>query len=134
VAGSIAATMSEYVSLEVDEGVGVIRIDRPPANAIDLRLATELLQAIHDAAGRDDVGSLVLWGGERLFAAGADIKAMVEWGPDEVRPSVDALGAACDLLEEIPPISIAAINGWNRLNIAARTPAGTYRAARSRAA
>jgi len=112
VAGSIAATMSEYVSLEVDEGVGVIRIDRPPANAIDLRLATELLQAIHDAAGRDDVGSLVLWGGERLFAAGADIKAMVEWGPDEVRPSVDALGAACDLLEEIPPISIAAINGF----------------------
>ena len=53
-----------------------------------------------------------MWGGERIFAAGADIKAMAEWGPDEVRPSVDALGAACDLLEEIPKISIAAVNGF----------------------
>ena len=104
--------MTDHVSLEVDDGVGVIRMDRPPANAIDLRLATELLEAIRDAAERDDVGSLVLWGGERIFAAGADIKAMAEWGPDEVRPSVDALGAACDLLEEIPKISIAAVNGF----------------------
>ncbi len=104
--------MTDHVSLEVDDGVGVIRMDRPPANAIDLRLATELLEAIRDAAGRDDVGSLVLWGGERIFAAGADIKAMAEWGPDEVRPSVDALGAACDLLGEIPTISIAAVNGF----------------------
>ena len=37
---------------------------------------------------------------------------MVEWGPDEVKPSVDALGAACDLLEAIDTISIAAVNGF----------------------
>ena len=104
--------MAGYVSLDVDQGVGVVRIDRPPANAIDLQLATELGSTIGEAAERADVGALVVWGGERIFAAGADIKAMAEWGPDEVRPSVDALGAACDLLESIPKVCIAAVNGY----------------------
>jgi enoyl-CoA hydratase/carnithine racemase len=104
--------MGDFVSLEVDDGVGIVRIDRPPANVIDLQLSTELGTAIEEAAGRDDVGALVVWGGERIFAAGADIKQMVNWGPDEVRPTVDALGGASDLLEEIPKISIAAVNGY----------------------
>jgi enoyl-CoA hydratase/carnithine racemase len=104
--------MADHVRLEVDDGVAIVRIDRSPANAIDLQLATELGAAIEDAAARDDVGALVVWGGERIFAAGADVKAMVEWGPDEVRPSVDALGAACDLLESTPMVSIAAVNGF----------------------
>lgn len=104
--------MGAYVTLEVDDGVGMVRLDRPPANAIDLQLATELNDAIARAADDDEVGALVLWGGERIFAAGADIKAMVEWGPEEARPSVDALGAVCDQLEAIPKVSIAAINGY----------------------
>jgi enoyl-CoA hydratase/carnithine racemase len=37
---------------------------------------------------------------------------MAEWGPDEVRPSVDALGAACDALETIPKVVIAAVTGF----------------------
>jgi len=104
--------MADFVRLEVDDGVGIVRLDRPPANVIDLQLATELGSAIEEAASRDEVGALVLWGGERIFAAGADIKQMVRWGPDEVRPTVDALGGASDLLEEIPKISIAAVNGY----------------------
>jgi enoyl-CoA hydratase/carnithine racemase len=104
--------MGEYVRLEVEDGVGMIRLDRPPANAIDLQLATELNDAIARAADDDEVGALVLWGGERIFAAGADIKAMVEWSSEEARPSVDALGAVCDRLEAIPKVSIAAINGY----------------------
>ncbi|MGZ8630271.1 MAG: enoyl-CoA hydratase/isomerase family protein [Actinomycetota bacterium] len=104
--------MGEHVRLEIDDGVGVVRLDRPPANAIDLRVGLELQEAIGEASERDDVGALVLWGGERIFAAGADIKAMAVWGPDEVKPSVDALGAACDMLEASPKISIAAVNGY----------------------
>jgi enoyl-CoA hydratase/carnithine racemase len=98
--------------LEVDDGVGVIRLDRPPANAIDLEMGVALQAAIGEAAERDDVGAIVVWGGRKIFAAGADIKAMATWGPDEVRPSVDALGTACDLLEQIPKVSIAAVNGY----------------------
>jgi enoyl-CoA hydratase/carnithine racemase len=104
--------MGGYVQLEVDDGVGVIRLDRPPANAIDLALAEELQIAIREADGRHDVGAIVLSGGPKIFAAGADIKAMATWGPEEVRPSVDALGEACDLLEAIDTVSIAAVNGY----------------------
>ena len=98
--------------LEVDDGVGVIRLDQPPANAIDLAMGLALQDAIREAAERDDVGAIVVWGGRKIFAAGADIKAMATWGPDEVKPSVDALGGACELLEEIAEPSIAAVNGF----------------------
>ena len=104
--------MPELVHLEVDDGVGVIRLDRPPANAISLQLSIELLDALEDAGSRDDVGALVLWGGPKLFAAGADIKEMVDHGPDEIREQVTKLGDACDLLEVTPKISIAAITGF----------------------
>lgn len=104
--------MWEDVHLEVDDGVGVVRLDRPPANAFDLRMGIELQEAVREADDRDDVGAIVVWGGPKLFAAGADIKAMAEWGPDEVKPSVDALGDACDLLEAVGTVSIAAVNGF----------------------
>lgn len=104
--------MGSYVRLEVDDGVGLIRLDRPPANAFDLQMGLELGEAVQEAGERDDVGALVLWGGERIFAAGADVKAMATWGPEEVRPSVEALGGACDRLEALPKVSIAAVNGY----------------------
>jgi enoyl-CoA hydratase len=104
--------MPELVRLEVDDGVGLVRLDRPPANAISLQLSIELLDALEEAGSRDDVGALVLWGGPKLFAAGADIKEMVDHGPDEIREQVSKLGDACDLLEATPKISIAAITGF----------------------
>jgi enoyl-CoA hydratase/carnithine racemase len=104
--------MGEFVRLDVSDGVGVVRLERPPANAIDLRVGLELQQAIGEAGAREDVGAIVIWGGQRIFAAGADIKAMAGWGPDEVRPSVEALASACGLLEDLAKISIAAVNGY----------------------
>ena len=104
--------MGEFVRLEVQDGVGIIRLDRPPANAIDLQVGLELLDAIREAEASERVGAIVVWGGPQIFAAGADVKAMATWGPEEVRPSVDALGDAADLLERIPKISIAAVNGY----------------------
>lgn len=104
--------MPEFVHLQVDDGVGIVRLDRPPANAISLQLSMDLLDALEEAVSRDDVGALVLWGGRKLFAAGADIKEMVDHGPDEIREQVTKLGDACDLLEAMPKVSIAAITGF----------------------
>ena len=104
--------MGEFVTLEVDDGVGIVRLARPPANAIDNRTGRELGEVFREAAGRDDVGALVLWGGPKIFAAGADIKAMADFGPDDIRPVVSALGDALDLLESMPKVSLAVINGY----------------------
>ena len=104
--------MPELVHLDVDDGVGIVRLDRPPANAISLQLSIELLRALQEAGSRDDVGALVLWGGPNLFAAGADIKEMVDLDHDGIREQVTELGDACDLLEAMPKVSIAAITGF----------------------
>jgi enoyl-CoA hydratase/carnithine racemase len=104
--------MPELVHLEVDDGVGIVRLDRPPANAISLQLSIELVDALEHAGSRDDVGAIVLWGGPKLFAAGADIKEMVDHDQDEIREQVTKLGDACELLEVTPKISIAAITGF----------------------
>src|SRR5713101_8094222 len=104
--------MGECVRLEVEDGVGTVLLDRPPANAIDHQMGRELQETFQEAAGRDDVGAIVIWGGPRIFAAGADIKAMAAFGPDQIRPVVGALGDALDLLETMPKVSIAAINGY----------------------
>jgi enoyl-CoA hydratase/carnithine racemase len=104
--------MGALVSLAVTDGVGLVRLDNPPANAIDLAMGKALHDAIVEADGRADVGAIVVWGGPKIFAAGADVGAMATWGPEEVRPSVDALGDVCDLLEAIDTVSIAAVNGY----------------------
>jgi enoyl-CoA hydratase/carnithine racemase len=100
------------VRLTVDDGVGIVRLDRPPANALSAAVGVQLRETIADVARRDDVGAVVVWGGEHLFAAGADIKEMAEFGPAEIAPVVGALGDAIDALEAMPKISIAAVTGY----------------------
>jgi len=101
-----------FVSVEVEGRVGTVRIDRPPVNAINRAVSEELLAAIREAGERDDVGVVVLWGGPRIFAAGADLEEMAGRSPEEVRPDVTALGEACLALEQLPKLAIAAINGY----------------------
>lgn len=104
--------MGEFVRLDVDGAVATIRLDRPPANAISRQVSDELRDAVLEAGERDDVRAVVVWGGPKIFAAGADIKDMVGWGPEEVRPVVSALGDALLVLEEVPKVTIAAIEGY----------------------
>ncbi|HXF73025.1 MAG TPA: enoyl-CoA hydratase/isomerase family protein [Actinomycetota bacterium] len=104
--------MGASVSLEVEGRVATVRIDRPPANAIAREVSEGLLAVVREAGERDDVGAVVLWGGPRIFSAGADLREMAGRGPEEVRPQVAALGEACAALEELPKVTIAAINGY----------------------
>ena len=105
--------MGEFVRLEVQDGVGVIRLDRPPANAIDLQVGLELQDAIHEAEASERVGAHRRVGrSEDLRGRARTSSRWPTWGPEEVRPSVDALGDAADLLERIPKVSIAAVNGY----------------------
>ncbi|MET0767821.1 MAG: enoyl-CoA hydratase-related protein [Aeromicrobium sp.] len=68
--------MSEFARLEVSDGVGTIWLDRPKMNALNAQMQDELSVAASEADTRDDVAAVVVYGGERVFAAGADVKEM----------------------------------------------------------
>jgi len=104
--------MGDLVRLEVEDGVGTIRLERPPMNAINDMLVDELTSAATEAARREDVGAVVIWGGEKIFAAGADVKMMVPMTPLEVKPMITAMQETFNVVEEIPKVIIAAINGY----------------------
>ena len=104
--------MGEFVRIDTEGGVATIRIDRPPANALARPVSLELSEAAGTVAGDEAVRAVVVWGGERIFAAGADIRKMVGYGPDEIASDVGALEQACRDLEAIPKVTIAAINGF----------------------
>src|SRR5262245_40492345 len=66
--------VGEFVHLEVKDAVATIRLDRPKMNAINGRLREELAEAAGLADADPAVRAVILYGGERVFAAGADIK------------------------------------------------------------
>lgn len=95
-----------------DGPVATIRLDRPPANALSLAVSLELQRAAVTVAADPEVRAVVVWGGERIFAAGADIAEMADQGPREVEPQVAALERACRDLEAVPKPVIAAISRY----------------------
>jgi enoyl-CoA hydratase/carnithine racemase len=105
-------TEPEFVTLQVEDGVGTIRLDRPKMNAINEQLHREVRAAAQEAAGREDVRAVVLYGGERVFAAGADIKAMAEldrtgmvaWGRELQNSFIE--------VARVPKPVIAAVTGY----------------------
>lgn len=104
--------MAEFVSVEVSQGVATIQLDRPPMNALCLQMQREIKAAAQDISARSDVGAVVLYGGPKVFAAGADIKEMLGMSyQDMVRAGV-GLQDAFTAVARIPQPTIAAITGY----------------------
>ncbi|WP_033340243.1 enoyl-CoA hydratase/isomerase family protein [Catenuloplanes japonicus] len=104
--------MGEFVRLEIKDGIGTIRLDRPKMNALNIQVQEELRAAATAAGTDDEVRAVVVYGGERVFAAGADIKEMA--GMDYARMSAraGALSSAFDTVARIPKPVVAAITGY----------------------
>jgi enoyl-CoA hydratase/carnithine racemase len=104
--------MGEFVRLEVADGVGTIRLDRPKMNALNVQVQEEIRAAAAEASDRDDVKAVVVWGGENVFAAGADIKEMADMSYTDMVRRSGALQSAFSAVARIPKPVIAAINGY----------------------
>jgi enoyl-CoA hydratase len=91
-------------------GVELLRLDRPPLNALCVALLQELAGHARDIAGDPHVKAVVVTGSERAFAAGADISEFT--GQDAARAASEAFRAAGDALGAIPRPVIAAVNGF----------------------
>ncbi len=105
-------TGREFVRLEVEEGVGTIRLDRPKMNALNAQVQEEIRSAAAEATERDDVKAVVVWGGERVFAAGADIKEMADMSYTDMIKRSSGLTTAFSAVARIPKPVVAAINGY----------------------
>jgi len=103
---------SEFVTLQVEDGVGTIRLDRGKMNEINEQLHLEVRAAAMEAERRDEVRAVVLYGGERVFAAGADIKAMAELDGTSMVAWGRELTASFTHVAKIPKPVIAAITGY----------------------
>jgi len=104
--------VGEFVRLEVDGAVGTIRLDRPKMNAIDNQLRSELEECAREATQRADVRAVVLYGGERVFAAGADIKEMAEMSYTDMVKRSGGLQSAFTAVARIPKPVVAAVTGY----------------------
>jgi enoyl-CoA hydratase/carnithine racemase len=104
--------MAEHVRLEVEDGVATIRIDRPKMNALNAQVQEDIREAATDASGRDDVRAVVLYGGERVFAAGADIKEMADLSYTDMVARSARLQAAFTAVAKIPKPVVAAVTGY----------------------
>src|SRR3954465_10194990 len=104
--------MPEFVTLQADGAVGVIRLDRPPVNPTHSQVNAELLAAAQEATARPEIRAVVVYGGERVFAAGADIQKMAALSSREVSSFGATLTAAIDAVGRIPKPVIAAIAGY----------------------
>jgi enoyl-CoA hydratase len=90
------------------DGVALVRLDRPKANAVSAAVLGQLEAAATEL--RDDPpGAVVLWGGRRIFAAGADIVELEGIGAAAVGAN---FAGALNALASIPRATIAAVNGF----------------------
>jgi|GEM_PF-13914 fatty-acyl-CoA synthase len=65
----------QYLSLEVEDGVGILTINRPPGNAISVDLAEEFVSMAGDLAANDEVRCVILRSElPKYFMVGADLK------------------------------------------------------------
>ncbi|EEP73814.1 enoyl-CoA hydratase/isomerase [Micromonospora sp. ATCC 39149] len=104
--------MSEFVRLETRDGIGTIRLDRPPMNALNKQVQEELRAAAVEAAADPGVRAVIVYGGEKVFAAGADIKEMADMSYVDMAERAADLSSALGAFARIPKPVVAAITGY----------------------
>jgi enoyl-CoA hydratase/carnithine racemase len=104
--------MSELVQVEVEGGIATIRLNRPPVNALNFEVQDDLHAAALEVTGRRDVSAVIIYGGEKVFAAGADVKQMQTMTYTDMVDRSAALQAAFIAIARIPKPTVAAITGY----------------------
>lgn len=104
--------MSNEVLVGVErrsDGVAVVRLDNPKVNALSQALLSRLADVATELTA-DPPGAVVITGGDRLLAAGADISEF--GGPGEAEAIGAGFHRALDAVAAIPRFVIAAVSGF----------------------
>lgn len=105
--------MGEFVTVSTDDhAVATVRLDRAPVNALNEQVWRELGDAAARCSEDPDIGAVVLWGGPKVFAAGADVKQMKDISYQQFFAASGGLQQSLQAFARVPKIVIAAINGY----------------------
>jgi enoyl-CoA hydratase/carnithine racemase len=104
--------VGEFVRVEVADQIATIRLDRPKMNALNAQVQDEIAEAAAQVSGDAGVAAVVLYGGERVFAAGADIKEMADMSYAQMASRSAALQASFTAVARIPKPVVAAVTGY----------------------
>jgi enoyl-CoA hydratase len=104
--------VTDTVRLEVEGAVATIRVDRPPVNALNSEIQDGLRSAAQECSRREDIRAVILYGGEKVFVAGADVKEFHVMSPQEMQRRGPDLTGALDAVANIPKPVIAAVTGY----------------------
>src|SRR6266702_421394 len=104
--------MGEFVRVETDHAVAVIRLDRPPMNALNAQVQEEIAAAAAQVTADQAIRAAVIYGGEKVFAAGADIKEMADASYSQMSADTRRLQEAFTAVAKIPKPVVAAITGY----------------------
>jgi enoyl-CoA hydratase len=102
--------LSQYIQIEEAGDVAVVRIDRPPANALDLDLLAEGHE-VRERLAREEPAAVVLIGRDRFFSAGLDLKEAPTLSPPQQRATVDGINRLFLGWYAFPRPVVAAVNG-----------------------
>jgi enoyl-CoA hydratase/carnithine racemase len=104
--------MGDFVSVEAEEGIATIRLDRPPMNALSSQVVSEIAAAAAQVSADAGIGSVILYGGGKVFAAGADVKEMAAADHVQIAEFGQQIQEAFTAVARIPKPVIAAITGY----------------------
>ena len=104
--------MNDFVRVETDGAVATIRLDRPPMNALSIQAQDELAAAAAQVSDDAAVRAVVIYGGEKVFAAGVDVKEMAGAGYARMAVDTRRLQGAFTAAAKIPKPVVAAVTGY----------------------
>jgi enoyl-CoA hydratase/carnithine racemase len=104
--------VGEFVRVETDQAVATIRLDRPPMNALNAQVQGEIAAAAAQVTADPDIRAAIIYGGEKVFAAGADIKEMAEASYGQMAADTRRLQDSFTAVAKIGKPVVAAVTGY----------------------
>jgi cyclohexa-1,5-dienecarbonyl-CoA hydratase len=100
--------MSEFIQAQVNQGVAVVTLNRPPLNVLNLPMLDELHQTMEALAASPEIAAIVIRGAGKAFSAGVDV---ADHSADKVQGMLQTFHGIFRMLAATDALTIAAVNG-----------------------
>ncbi len=107
------SNVRKFVNYQIDDHIALVVIDRPPVNALNRQVESEIGEVFEELGTMGEVGAvIVIGGGDKAFIAGADIKRMSDKGAKEGYDMAEHMNGILLKVERFDRIVIAAVSGF----------------------